>query len=307
MKATVLTGFGGTENFSVQDVPNPQAGPGQVRVRIEAIGINPLEFKIRLGWMQQFMPITFPAILGSEVAGTVDQVGEGVTDFALGDRVAGFVDSGAYAEAALARPAALIRIPPQLTFEQAVTLPLAAETAQRALAPLKIQSGETVVVNGAAGGVGTIAVQLLVQDGARVIGTASAANAEYVRSLGAEPVTYGEGALDRIRALAPQGVDAVFDVAGHGFLNDAIALRGGPDRIITIADFDAPALGIPVSGGDPGGLKADTLQRVIDLAAQGKLTTHIDHTFAFDQLPDAQAMSEAGHVRGKLVVRGSGR
>ena len=303
MKAHVLTAFGGVENFAIRDVPAPEAGLGQVRVRVRAIGVNPLEVKIRNGWLRDLIPTTFPAILGTEVAGTIDQVGDGVDGLAVGDRVLGFV-ADAYAEHAVARANAVARLPDALGFEAGAALPVAVEASQRALAPLRVQAGETVVVNGAAGAVGSAAVQLLVRAGARVVGTASPANYDYLRALGAVPVAYGEGVVERVRAAAPGGVDAVLDVAGKGFARDAIALRGGTERIVTLADMDAPALGIAFATGDPAALTAETLPPVVDLAARGEFTVLIDRVFPFHAVPAAHALSEGGHLRGKLVVAG---
>ncbi|MPY09736.1 NADP-dependent oxidoreductase [Arthrobacter sp. KR32] len=304
MRALVLDGFGDEDAFSLREVPMPVAGPGEVRIRVHAIGINPLETKIRRGWMAEVMPITFPAVIGSELAGVVDSVGDGVAGFEVGDRVAGFAATGSYAEYALSRVDAVALVPANLSLEDAVTIPTGAETTRRAIAPLRIAAGETVVVNGAAGGVGSMAVQLLVADGVTVIGTAGEANHEYLRSLGAVPVAYGDGVVERIRAAAPQGVDAVFDVAGQGFIPAAIELVGGPDRIITISDFTAPGLGVAVAAGDPTRLTADGFADALDLAAQGVLSTPIAATFAFAALPDAHRLSEGGHLRGKIVVQG---
>lgn len=304
MRALVLDGFGSEDGFVLRDVPLPVPGAGQVRIRVRAIGINPLETKIRKGWMAEVMPTTFPAILGNELAGVVDGVGEGVQGIAVGDRVAGFAATGSYAEYALSRADAVARVPEDLSFEDAVTIPTGAETTRRALAPLGITRGETVVVNGAAGGVGSMAVQILVAAGVTVIGTAGEANHEYLRSLGAIPVSYGDGVGERIHAVAKQGVDAVFDVAGQGFIPVAIDLVGGTERIITISDFTAPALGVAVAAGDPGNLKADGFADVLELAAQGKIATPIARLFPFGDLVGAHRLSETGHLRGKIVVQG---
>lgn len=304
MRALVLDGFGTEDGFVPRDVPLPVPGAGQVRIRVRAIGINPLETKIRKGWMAEVMPTTFPAILGNELAGVVDAVGDGVQGIAVGDRVAGFAATGSYAEYALSRADAVARVPDGLSFEHAVTIPTGAETTRRALAPLRITRGETVVVNGAAGGVGSMAVQLLVAAGVTVIGTAGEANHEYLRTLGAIPVGYGDGVGERIRAVAEQGVDAVFDVAGQGFIPVAIDLMGGTERIITISDFTAPALGVAVAAGDPTTLTADGFADVLELAAQGKIATPIAALFPFDDLAGAHRLSETGHLRGKIVVQG---
>lgn len=304
MTALVLDGFGDADSFTLRKVPTPSPGPGQLRIRVHAIGINPLETKIRRGWMAEAMPTPFPAVIGNEAAGVVESVGEGVQGFLIGDRVAGFTATGSYAEFAVSRADAVAHVPVDLPLERAVAIPTGAETTRRALAPLDLRPGETVVVNGAAGGVGSMAVQLLVAAGATVIGTASDRNHDHLVSLGAVPVTYGDGVVGRIRALAPQGVDAVLDVAGQGFIPAAIELVGGTDRIITIADFGAPALGVAVAAGDPRRLTAGGFADVLERAARGDLVTPIARVFPFDGIADAHRLSETGHVRGKIVLQG---
>ena len=305
MHAHVLTRFGGPESLELADLPAPEAGAGQVRVRIAAIGINPIEYKIRNGWLQEVVPTVFPAVLGSEIAGTIDQVGDGVEGFAVGDRVTGFADGGSYAAFTVTRAVTVTPIPDGLGFEQAATIPVGAETALRTVPPLGVRSGDTVVVNGAAGAVGSAAVQLLVRDGVRVVGTASGHNHDYVRALGATPVAYGDGVLDRIRAAAPQGVDAALDAGGHGFAAAAIELVGDPSRIVTTVDFEAAALGVVIAPGDLAGITAAPLGPVVALAADGGYATEISRTFPFAELPAALALSETGHVRGKIVVTGA--
>lgn len=301
MKAQILTAFGSTDGFSTQDVPAPAPAAGQVQVRVHVIGLNAMEWKIRNGWLEGQFPTPLPAILGSEFAGTVTELGDGVVDLAVGDRVAGFATSGVYAEFTVADRSAVAILPESLSFEKAATLPIAVETALRGIDELGVEKGSTVVVNGAAGGVGSAVVQLLVGDGATVIGTASADNQEYVASLGAAPVVYGDGVEGRIRALAPQGVDTVFDSAGHGFASIAIALTGDPKRVLTISDFEAAGLGILVSAG-AGTPTAERFATVIDQAASGDFRTEIDSTFTLDEIAAAQTKSEIGHVRGKIVV-----
>ncbi len=221
MRAQLLSAFGAPDVFTLAEAPAPVPTRGQLRVRIAAIGINSLETKIRAGQLNEHFPISLPAILGKEFAGTVEWSPDGGGEFAVGDRVAGFADTGVYAEYALARPEALARVPDALTLEQAAALPVAVETATRGIAALEVQPGWTVVVNGATGNVGSAAVQLLAAQGMTVIGTASARNLAYLAALGAVPVAYGEGVATRLRAAAPAGIDAVFDVAGHGFVPTA--------------------------------------------------------------------------------------
>lgn len=302
MQAIVFEEFGGPEVLQVQEIDEPHAGPGEVRIKVVAAGVNPMDFKIRRGWFESMAPTTFPATPGLEVAGVVDEIGEGVTEFAVGDEVAGWSKTGGYAQHALVDVVAVK--PANVSFEQAVALPVAGETSARVLRELDLKPGETVLIHGAAGGVGAVAVQLAVALGATVIGTASEANHDHLRALGATPVVYGEGLVDRVKAVAPQGVDAVIDVAGKGALPDSIELRGGTERIVTIADMAAGELGVSASwGGTPDEQKQAWLAEQFQLAADGKLRLTVAETFALENAAKAQEISEAGHTRGKLVLR----
>ena len=304
MKAQVINDYGDVSVFGVQDMPVPEPGEGQVRVRVQAVGLNPLEIKIRAGLLKDQMPVSFPLILGYEMAGVVDAVGEGVQGHAVGSRVVGLTETGAYAEYALARGDNVAAIPEGLDVEQAATIPTAAETAQRGLSQITPKHGETVVVNGAAGSVGSAVVQLLVRYGANVIGTASEDNHDYVRRLGATPTTYGQGVVGRIRDLATDGVDAVFDVTNHGFIDAAIELRGGPDRIVTISDGAAASRGVAVTFGDASKITSASYAPILKLAAVGDFAAEIARTFDFEDVPAAHEFSENGHLRGKIIVTG---
>ncbi len=297
MKAMRIDEFGGPQVLHETEVPTPEPAAGQVRVRTRTVGLNPLDAKIRSGAMEAAFPTPLPAILGFEVAGTVDAVGEGVTGVAVGDDVFGRATGGAYAEYALSGSFALK--PAELAWAAAVALPVAGETAARVLNLLDLRDGETLLINGAAGAVGTMAVQLAVARDARVIGTAAEANHEYLTSLGAIPTTYGPGLVDRVRALAPDGIDAVFDVAGRGALPDSIELRGGTDRIITIADPAGPGLGVPFSSGGKGD---DDLAGLAEQVVAGKLVVNVGRTFPLAEVADAHRALETGHGRGKLVL-----
>ncbi|GAA3740267.1 NADP-dependent oxidoreductase [Streptomyces tremellae] len=302
MKATVYEEFGGPEVLRTGEVPEPHPDPGQVRIAVKAAGVNPMDWKIRHGWMEQMMHTSFPAVPGVEAAGVVDEVGEGVTDVAVGDEVVGWA-TGAYAQYALMTNA--VPKPAGLGWNEAVAAPVAGETARHVLKLLGVKSGDTLVVLGAAGAVGSVAVQLAVALGATVVGTASPANHDFVRELGATPVAYGEGQVERIRAAAPsQIVDAVFDTAGKGDLPDAIELRGGTaDRVVTIADMDAEKLGVTFSaGGAPREEQRAHLAANLALAAEGGLRLRVARTFGLDGAAEAQRESEAGHARGKLVI-----
>ncbi|WUJ72391.1 NADP-dependent oxidoreductase [Kribbella soli] len=301
MRAVVFEEYGDPEVLKVQDVPEPHAGPGQVRIKVHAAGVNPYDTKIRRGFTKDFAPAKFPAIPGFEVAGVVDEAGDGAA-FAVGEEVVGWSTGGSYAEYALGGN--VTRKPAGLGWEQAVGVPVAGETSQRVLDLLGVKSGETILIHGAAGAVGSVAVQLAAAAGLTVIGTASEANHDYLRSIGAIPVTYGEGLVERVREAAPQGVDAVIDTAGKGGLEESIELRGGTDRIITIADFAVGKLGIQTSGGGTGTPEEvrAALDAQLQAAADGKLTIRIAESFGLADASKAQALSESGHARGKIVV-----
>lgn len=298
MKAIQFDQFGGTDVLHEADVEVPQPGPGQVRVRVRAAGVNALDGKIRSGALQTVFPTPLPVIPGYDFSGTVDAVGVGVTDVSVGDEVFGWSDTGAYAQYALATTVA--PKPAELDWERAVALPVAGEAAERVLNLLGVAPGETLLVHGAAGAVGTIVVQLATARGVRIIGTAGADNQDYVASLGAAPTLYGDGLVERVQALAPNGVDAVLDVAGKGALEDSITLRGGTDRIVTLADFRAHQLGITFANGATK-RSAERLAALAQDAAIGKLVTTV-HAYPLTQAATAQQVSDAGHIRGKLVL-----
>lgn len=302
MEAIVYEEFGGPGVLHLERRDPPRPGPGQVRVAVRAAGVNPLDHKIRNGWMEDAFPTPLPATPGAEFAGVVLEAGEGVTDLAPGDEVLGWSATGSYATEALAEAASLARKPDGLSWEEAAALPVATDTASRVLDELALAEGETLLLHGAGGGVGSVAVQLAAARGATVIGTASPANHDYLRVLGAVPVAYGDGLVERVRELAPEGVDAVFDASGRGALPASIELRGGTtDRIVTIADGDAAELGVAFSSGG-GGPSADRLGENARRAEAGELRVEIAQVFPLADAASAHALSEGGHVRGKLVL-----
>lgn len=297
MKAIRFDHFGGPEVLEIVDLPDPHPGPGQVRIAVRAAGVNPSDWKKRKGLMDEELPQT----MGHEAAGVVDELGEGVADVAAGDRVFGFsAEEGAQAELAVLSHYA--PIPPSLGFPEAAALPAAIETATRALGQLGVGSGSTLLINGASGSVGSAAVQLAVVRGARVIGTASPANHEYLRSLGAEPVAYGEGLVERVRTLVPDGIDTVLDVAGSGVLPGLIELAGAPEHVVTIADFGgAQEYGVMFSRGDAG-RAVHALAEIGDLIESGRFSIPVAQTFPLAEVAEAHRVSEDGHVRGKVVL-----
>jgi NADPH:quinone reductase-like Zn-dependent oxidoreductase len=267
-----------------------------VRIAVRAAGVNPVDWKVRSGAMREVMPVALPVIDGREAAGVVDEVGAGVTGVAEGDEVFGFAVGGAAAEYALLDDFAAK--PADLSFEEAAALPVAVETSIRVFNVLGgVGEGQTIVINGAAGGVGVAAVQLARARGARVIGTASEGNHDFLRSLGAEPTIYGDGLVERVRALAPGGVDLAFDTAGQGGVPDLVTLTGDPARVATIADFGAAALGVKVTGGSDGRAPG-----ALEEAAAGGVRVPVARTFAFADAAEAHRVSQDGHVRGKLVL-----
>jgi NADPH:quinone reductase-like Zn-dependent oxidoreductase len=299
MKAAQFSRFGGPEVLEIVDLPEPHPGPGQIRIVVHAAGINATEWKLRKGLLS--FGAGLPQTTGRDVAGVVDEVGEGVTDVAAGDRVFGVSDDGAGA-AELALLTYRAPIPPSLGFVDAAALPVALETATRSLDELSVGGGTSLLINGAAGGIGSTAVQLAVARGARVTGTASTANHDYLRLLGAEPVTYGEGMAERVRALAPDGVDAALDVAGSGVLPELIDLAGGPQNVVTLADFDgAKRHEVRFSNGFQGHA-FHALTEIGALIEAGRFWLPVERTYPLDEISEAHRVSEHGHVRGRLVL-----
>lgn len=268
-----------------------------MRVAVRAAGVNPIDWKIRSGTMSR--DAKFPTIPGLEIAGVVDAVGPDTHGFAVGDEVFGWSDSGGYAEYALATTVAAK--PPTLEWSDAVGIPVAAETATRGLTLLNLKPGETLLIHGAGGAVGTVAVQLARRAGVTVIGTAGAGSHDALRALGAVPTTYGDGLVERVRALAPQGIDAVLDAAGHGALPASVELRGGTtDRIVTLADGAAFDMGITFSSA--GDRNTDILNTVGALVAAGDVTLPAPRPFPLADAAAAHQESATGHGRGKIVL-----
>lgn len=299
MKAAQFSRFGAPEVLEIVDVPDPHPGPGQVRIVVHATGISATDPKLRQGLLD--FGAGLPQTTGRDVAGVVDEVGGGVTDVAVGDRVFGVSDDGAGA-AELALLTYRAPIPASLGFVDAAGLPVAVETATRSLDQLSVGAGITLLINGASGGIGSTAVQLAVARGARVIGTASTANHDYLRLLGAEPVTYGEGLVERVRTLAPDGVDAALDVAGSGVLPELIDLAGGPQNVVTLADLDgAKQHEVRFSNGFQGHA-FHALAEIGALVEAGRFWLPVERTYPLDEISDAHRVSEHGHVRGRLVL-----
>jgi NADPH:quinone reductase-like Zn-dependent oxidoreductase len=311
MRAVQFTEFGPPSVVHVVEVPAPHAGPGEIRIAVRASGVSPGETYIRSGKMRDLFPAALPWRTGFDAAGVVDEVGDGVTGVRVGDEVFGMstVETrGANADFVVL--VAWAPKPASWSWEEAGGAAGSVETATRVLDRLAVGAGHTVLVQGAAGAVGTVAVQLAVARGATVIGTASEHNHDFLRGLGARPTTYGPGLVERVRALAPSGVDAVFDCAG-GALPDLVAIAGDPARVVTIApDTTAAALGVHLSHGAPGdalGTSADPvavhgLSAAVTLADEGRLRVPVAAAFPLTEAAAAHELSETRHARGKIVL-----
>lgn len=302
-KAIAFSAYGDADVLRSTDIEVPAPGPGQVRLTVRAAGVNPLDYKIRSGAVSAVFPVELPHVPGLEASGTVESVGEGVTGLAVGDDVFGPV-AGAYAEQLVADAGRLAVKPASLSWEEAAALPVAAETAWRTLELLNVAAGETLLIHGAAGGVGTLAVQFAVARGAHVIGTASEASHKYLRSLGAVPVTYGDGLAERVRAVTDAPVDAVLDAAGRDVLGVSVELAGGPERVLTIADgMNASAHKVRFSGGGAGQDRTEeALARALALHAEGSLRVRVHRAYPLADAAEAHRASEHGHHTGKIVL-----
>ncbi|MFD5081158.1 NADP-dependent oxidoreductase [Kitasatospora sp. NPDC058406] len=304
MKAIAIRRYGGPEAVEYTDLPDPKVGPDSVLVQVRAAGVNPVDWKVRDGRLDGLLDAHFPLVMGWDAAGVVRAVGGGVTEFAPGDEVYGYVrkdavEHGTYAELVAAPVRTLARKPAALDWAQAGGLPLAGLTALQALRAVGVSAGDTVLVHAAAGGVGHLAVQLARAAGARVIGTAGERNHAYLRGLGAEPVAHGEGLADRVRALAPEGVDAALDLVGGDAVEVSAGLVADPARIASVADF-----GVKARGGHYVWVRPDAagLAELAELADEGRLTVTVASTFPLAQAASAQALSAEGRTRGKIVL-----
>ncbi|WP_420995727.1 NADP-dependent oxidoreductase [Cupriavidus sp. 30B13] len=298
MKAVQFSGYGGPEVLHVVEVDAPHAGAGQVRIAVRAAGVNPSDWKRRAGRYRDFEDVAFPSGVGVEASGVVDEVGPGVSNVAVGDAVFG------YGENTIAQYAILThwaRKPDNLSFEVAGGLPVVVETASRSLEEVGVKSGETLLVSGAAGGIGSAVIQFARLRGITVVGTASARKHDYLRALGAIPTTYGPGLAERVKALAQQGVDAALDLAGSGIIPELIAIAGDPSRVLSVADFAAPQYGARFSYGPPKDPE-QVFAHVARLCSEGLFGLRVEQTFALEQTAKAQEVSATGRVTGKLVI-----
>ncbi|MEU1408913.1 NADP-dependent oxidoreductase [Streptomyces sp. NPDC005728] len=302
-KAYVFTRYGGPETEALTDVARPSPGPGQLLVAVRAAGVNPVDWKLRTGYRRpgESGERVFPAVFGSEAAGVVEEVGAGVTGFAVGDAVFGNTVDGAYAEYALLAAAVTAHKPAGLSFTDAATLPVAAATAYDGIRQLGLAEGATLLVTGAGGGVGAAAVQIARAFGVRVVGVASEQKKDFVASLGAVHVAGGPDLADRVRATVPGGVDAVFDLVGDRTLAEAAALLADRTKLITAA---APPATVAELGGSRvvRARTAAVLDAVAALVLRGALDPHITRTFPLDLAEEALRTVEDGHALGKIVI-----
>ena len=306
MKAITYREYGSPEVLGLTEVDDPKIGPDWVAIDVRASSVNPVDWKIASGGLDAMLDTVFPVVPGWDVAGVVTQVGPAVTGLAVGDEVYGYlrkdaVHLGTYAEKVGAPQRCVTRKPANATFEEAAAIPLAGLTALQCLDALGVRAEDTLLVHAAAGGVGMFAVQIAKARGARVLGTASQDNHAFVRSLGAEPVAYGEGMTERVRALSPTGVSAVLDTQGGDTLTESVALLadGSTGRVVSVADPEVASHGGRYVFVRPDVADLTTLAELVDA---GDLRVEIAETFPLAETARAWERSMEGHVRGKLVI-----
>ncbi|CAL9485455.1 NADP-dependent oxidoreductase [Streptomyces sp. enrichment culture] len=299
MRAARYHEYGDTTVLTVEEAPDPAPGPGEIRIRVAAASVNPVDWKVRSGAVRDVLPVDLPAIPGRDAVGRVDRIGAGVEGVGIGDRVFGLGGvTGATAE--LAVLSAWAPAPAEWSDAEAAGAALGAVTALSGLKALGPLSGRTLLVEGAAGGVGGAAVELAVAAGATVIGTAGTHNHAFLTELGAVPTTYGEGLAERLAVVAPQGIDLVLDTAASGSLGELVKIAGDPSRVVTVADHQgAGRLGVRVADAVND---STWLAEAAALGAQGRYTPRVERTYPLEEIAKAHAHSEGGHVRGKIVV-----
>jgi NADPH:quinone reductase-like Zn-dependent oxidoreductase len=296
--AIVMTEYGPPEVLRWTEVPLPEPGEGQIRLRVEAAGISPTDLVLRAGYLKDAIPLPPDAVLGFEAAGNVDAVGPGVSDTSTGDAVTALLFTlGGYAQYAVA--SIWTHKPANVSWTDAAALPSSAEAAAGVLRQLNVSSGETLLLFGGGGSVGVIATQLAVARGIRVISAVSEHDETLARELGAIPVRYGTGVADRVRALG--AVDAVFDAAGSGVLPDAIALAGGPERVITLSDPAAAGFGVRLSEPTPDRAPG-AVDDAMALLAGGRLRLRPHRTMPIRQAAEAHRQLESGTVHERIIL-----
>jgi NADPH:quinone reductase-like Zn-dependent oxidoreductase len=298
MRALQYKAYGGPEVLDWAEAPEPHAGPGQLRIAVRAASVNPIDWKVLTGMLSGGEPLAGTGYLGYDAAGVVDEVGDQVSGVTVGDEVFG---RGRNTQAELAVLDAWAAKAPSIDWAVAAAAGVAGETGERGLRLLDVNAGDTLFVDGGAGGVGAVAVQMALARGAKVIASASEANHQYLRELGATPVLYGQGVAERVRAAGGGPVDAVFDVAGKTPVEELISLAPEPSQVVTIANYAAGQAGARVTGGGADSHPMEALAEVAELLAQNQLVIKVQ-TFPFDRAAEAYRISQSGHVRGKLVL-----
>jgi NADPH:quinone reductase-like Zn-dependent oxidoreductase len=300
-KAYVFTQYGGPENQEHREIEVPTPGPSEVLVEVHFAGVNPVDWKVREGYLREQMDPPLPVPLGREVSGVVRELGQDVQGLAVGDEVFGAVApvAGGYAEFALTTGVLTVKKPPRLSFQDAATIPVAGATAYDAVTQLGLREGQTLLINGVGGGVGVVAAQLARDAGVAVLGTAREDKRELVESLGAVHIASGDGVADRVRALLPDGVHAVLDLVGGESLRAVAPLASRPANIVSTGDFTVGELGGAVVERDGTGA---SFTAVAQLIADGKLSPHVYEVLTLEEAEQALAAVEKGHARGKVVI-----
>jgi NADPH:quinone reductase-like Zn-dependent oxidoreductase len=298
MRALQYTAYGDPEVLEWTEAADPHAGPGQIRIAVRAASVNPIDWKALTGMLSGGEPLADIGYLGNDAAGVVDEVGQGASGVSVGDEVFG---RGRNTQAEYAVLDSWAAKPPSIDWAVAAAAGVAGETGERGLRLLDVNAGDTLFVDGGAGGVGAVTVQMALARGARVIASASEANQDYLREIGATPVLYGQGVAARVRAAAGGPVDAVFDVAGKTPVEDLISLAPEPSQVLSVANFAAGQAGARVTGGGTDSHPMEALAQVAELLAHNKLVIKVQ-TFPFDRAAEAYRISQGGHVRGKLVL-----
>ncbi|QIP83053.1 NADP-dependent oxidoreductase [Streptomyces sp. Tu 2975] len=304
MRAITADRYGGPEVLKLTETADPKIAPDAVLVRVKAAGVNPVDWKIVAGYLDPIMHVHFPLVPGWDVSGVVEAVGLDATEFSVGDEVCGYVrkdevQHGTFAELVAAPVRTLAKKPSSLDWRQAAGLPLAGLTAHQSLARIGVTRGDTVLVHAAAGGVGSFAVQIAVALGARVIGTASERNHDFLRSLGAEPVVYGEGLAERVRELVPDGVTAAVDYVGEDAVEVSQQLLTDRTRVASVVDASVTQRGGHHVWVRPS---TDDLTDLGRLADSGSLTVNVDHALPLAEAGEAFRLSAEGRTRGKIVL-----
>ncbi len=298
--AIAFARYGEPEVLQPFEFEEPEPGAGQVRVKVRTAGVQPFDCGFRAGKFSQWMRVPLPSRLGNEFAGVVDAVGPGVTALTVGDPVLGWLPMLSYADTLVVPVDQLAPKPGSMSWEEAGVFSASGQTAHTSIEDLRVKAGETLLIHAAAGGVGSVAVQIAVALGATVIGTASEHNHEYLRSLGAVPVSYGPGLEDRVRSLTPQGVDAALDCVGGDALEVSVRLVADRNRIGTVADqMNAGRLGVQSIGTRRS---LDRLHSLLGLYETGRLRVSIWKAFSLTEAAKAHHEVETGHVRGKVVL-----